>query len=186
MYETSTLNKADRNASWRVVDSPIGPLTLIAAARGLQGLLFGDESDRCRDGFHAPATDAAAPVLQTASRQLHEYFAGERRAFDLPLAMNGTPFQQRVWDALLQIPFGETTTYGRLATLLGKPAAMRAVGAANGRNPIAIIVPCHRVIGSNGDLTGFGGGLNTKAWLLSHERSVKPATDTLPFTWRVT
>jgi methylated-DNA-[protein]-cysteine S-methyltransferase len=183
MHEASILRNVDRNASWHVVDSPIGPLTLIGTASGLEGLLFGDETGRCRNSFPAPPNDAPAPALLTAAQQLREYFAGERHTFEIPLTLNGTPFQRRVWDALLRIPYGQTTTYGHLATLLGQPTALRAVGAANGRNPIAIVVPCHRVIGSNGDLTGFGGGLSTKAWLLNHERAIAPAADALPFTW---
>jgi len=110
-------------------------------------------------------------VLTRAARQLAEYFAGTRRTFDLPLAFTtrATPFQQKVWRALLTIPFGETRSYGEIAAQIGSPRAVRAVGAANGRNPISIIAPCHRVIGSNGDLTGFGGGMEAKAWLLAHE-----------------
>jgi len=109
-------------------------------------------------------------VLARAAKQLDEYFAGKRREFDLPIAPRGTGFQQRVWRALCAIPFGATRSYGELARAIGRPAASRAVGAANGKNPIAIIVPCHRVIGANGTLTGYGGGLPTKSWLLAHER----------------
>jgi len=109
-------------------------------------------------------------VLARTAKQLDEYFAGTRRTFDVPLAPRGTGFQQRVWRALCAIPFGATCSYGELARTIGRPAASRAVGAANGRNPIAIIVPCHRVIGANGTLTGYGGGLATKSWLLDHER----------------
>lgn len=109
-------------------------------------------------------------MLARAAAQLAAYFAGERRDFDLPLAPQGTPFQQRVWDALLAIPYGAVRSYGDVARAIGRPAASRAVGAANGRNPIAIIVPCHRVIGASGQLTGYGGGLPTKRWLLEHEQ----------------
>jgi methylated-DNA-[protein]-cysteine S-methyltransferase len=112
-------------------------------------------------------------VLVKTEKQLTEYFAGERREFDLPLDMRGTPFQKEVWDALLGIPFGETKSYGDLAKQLGNPGAGRAVGAANGRNPISIVVPCHRVIGSSGKLTGFAGGLDVKARLLEMEREAK-------------
>ena len=108
-------------------------------------------------------------MLVAAARQLAEYFAGRRRAFDLPLAPAGTPFQQQVWRQLLQIPFGSTCSYGALARAVGRPSASRAVGAANGRNPISIIIPCHRVIGSDGSLTGYGGGEPAKRWLLDHE-----------------
>ena len=108
-------------------------------------------------------------MLADAARQLADYFAGTRRAFDLPLAPRGTGFQQVVWRALLAIPYGETCSYGELARAIGRPAASRAVGAANGRNPIAIVIPCHRVIGADGSMTGYGGGLPTKKWLLAHE-----------------
>jgi methylated-DNA-[protein]-cysteine S-methyltransferase len=108
-------------------------------------------------------------VLRRAIRQLNEYFAGTRRTFDLPLEFRGTDFQRRAWSALLAIPYGETRSYLDMARTLRNPAAVRAVGAANGRNPISIIAPCHRVIGTSGDLTGFGGGLEAKAWLLAHE-----------------
>jgi methylated-DNA-[protein]-cysteine S-methyltransferase len=110
-------------------------------------------------------------VLAQTARQLAEYFAGKRRAFELPLAPRGSGFQERVWRALLKIKFGETRSYGEIARAIGRPSASRAVGAANGRNPIAIIVPCHRVIGANGQLTGYGGGLPIKQWLLEHERA---------------
>jgi methylated-DNA-[protein]-cysteine S-methyltransferase len=109
------------------------------------------------------------PILRATARQLGEYFAGTRREFDLPLDFRGTDFQRQVWTTLLAIPFGETRSYLDVARVLGNPAAVRAVGAANGRNPISIIAPCHRVIGTSGDLTGFGGGLEAKAWLLAHE-----------------
>jgi len=126
----------------------------------------------------APLHEAAAPaapdhpVLSRARRQLAEYFAGERTRFDLPLRSRGTPFQQRVWAALAGIPYGQTRSYAEVAAAVEHPRAVRAVGAANGRNPLPIVVPCHRVIGSNGMLTGFGGGIATKAWLLRHERAV--------------
>jgi methylated-DNA-[protein]-cysteine S-methyltransferase len=110
-------------------------------------------------------------VLRRAAAQLTEYFAGQRRAFDLPLAPRGTGFQRLVWEALTRIPHGETRSYRELACSLGRPSACRAVGAANGQNPISIIVPCHRVIASNGDLTGYAGGLAAKRWLLDHERA---------------
>jgi methylated-DNA-[protein]-cysteine S-methyltransferase len=111
-------------------------------------------------------------ALADAVAQLRAYFAGELQQFDLPLAFSGTDFQQRVWDHLRAIPFGDTTTYGAIARAIGHPDAVRAVGAANGANPIPIVVPCHRVIGSNGALTGFGGGINVKRWLLEHEARI--------------
>ena len=115
--------------------------------------------------------ESAHPVLLDTERELAEYFAGKRKTFSVPLDMRGTSFQKNVWHALLAIPFGETRSYGQLAKQLGSPQAMRAVGAANGRNPISIVVPCHRVIGSSGKLTGFAGGLETKAWLLTLEQN---------------
>jgi methylated-DNA-[protein]-cysteine S-methyltransferase len=147
------------------VDSPLGPLVLAARGEALVGLHL--------PGSAAPApagTPRATPVLARAAAQLAEYFGGSRRAFDLPLAADGTPFQQAVWAALRTIPFGATWSYGALARRIGQPAASRAVGAANRRNPIAIIIPCHRVIGADGSLTGFGGGLTAKRFLLAHER----------------
>jgi methylated-DNA-[protein]-cysteine S-methyltransferase len=132
-----------------------------------------------RQGGHGgvPFSDAVEksthPILRAAARQLREYFAGKRRAFDVPLEFRGTEFQRHVWSALLTIPYGETRTYRQIAEQVGNPAAVRAVGAANGRNPIAIIAPCHRVIGTNGHLTGFGGGLDAKAHLLALEAPQK-------------
>jgi methylated-DNA-[protein]-cysteine S-methyltransferase len=150
---------------WTVVDSPIDPLLLVGDESGLRELAMAP---------HSPPDDAVRDddALAHAAAQLEEYFAGERTRFDLPLSPVGTPFQLRVWAELREIPYGGTTTYGRIATDLGQPTASRAVGLANGRNPIAVIVPCHRVIGSDGSLTGFGGGLDRKRWLLEHERRV--------------
>jgi methylated-DNA-[protein]-cysteine S-methyltransferase len=155
---------------YRFVDSPVGQLKLVASAKGLVAVLW--ENDRPR---RVPLPEELgdgeeSQILRSAEEQLRQYFAGERREFDLPLDMRGTEFQQRVWEALLAIPYGETTTYGRLASKLGDPNAVRAVGAANGRNPLSIVVPCHRVIGSTGKLTGFAGGLETKAHLLQLEQ----------------
>jgi methylated-DNA-[protein]-cysteine S-methyltransferase len=123
--------------------------------------------------------NATIDPLPAAARQLKEYFAGKRREFDLPLRMEGTEFQQRVWRELTKIPFGETRSYGQLAKRLNNPNGSRAVGLANGRNPIAIIVPCHRVIGADGSLTGFGGGIDRKEWLLTHEG--QPVTREMAF-----
>jgi methylated-DNA-[protein]-cysteine S-methyltransferase len=149
--------------------SPVGTLTLVARAGGLAAILWeNDDPDRVRLG--ATTVDDSHPVLVETERQLNEYFARRRTTFDLPLAFAGTPFQQAVWAALLTIPFGETRSYGEIARQIGSPGASRAVGAANGRNPISIVAPCHRVIGANGRLTGFAGGLEAKAWLLEMER----------------
>ena len=150
------------------VDSPVGRLTLVATDDGLAAVLWeNDRPDRVR--LHIAAEDDAHPVLVEAERQLTEYFAGQRRSFDLKLDLAGTAFQRQVWNALLTIPFGETRSYAQIAKQIGNPEAMRAVGAANGRNPVSIVAPCHRVIGATGKLTGFAGGLQTKAYLLALE-----------------
>ena len=146
-----------------VFKSPIGELVLTASDTALTGVYF-PKSRRVEIG-RAGDND----VLILARQQLAEYFARDRTAFDLPLDPTGTPFEKGVWRLLRQIPYGSTTSYGELARRLGEPKEARAVGAANGKNPIPIIVPCHRVIGANGDLTGFGGGLDRKRWLLEHE-----------------
>ncbi len=153
----------------KTMASPVGLLTLVASADGLVAILWQDDDpDRVRLG--ALVDEADHPILREAERQLGEYFAGTRTAFTVPLAFSGTDFQKVVWAALLTIPFGETRSYGEIARQIGRPGASRAVGAANGRNPISIIAPCHRVIGKNGTLTGFAGGLEAKAWLLGLER----------------
>lgn len=149
--------------------SPVGELTLVASERGLCAVLWG-AADAERVPLGEMRQDEEHPVLLEARRQLQAYFAGTLRAFSLPLEFVGTEFQKRVWDALLTIPFGQTRTYGEIAAQIGSPNASRAVGAANGRNPISIIAPCHRVIGSDGTLTGFAGGLEAKALLLDIER----------------
>lgn len=158
--------------SYKKINSPVGKLKLVASEEGLAAILWqNDRPERVPLG--EMVEEPEHKVLVKTERQLTEYFAGERREFDLPLDMRGTPFQKEVWDALLGIPFGETKSYGDLAKQLGNPGAGRAVGAANGRNPISIVVPCHRVIGSSGKLTGFAGGLNVKARLLEMEREAK-------------
>ena len=153
--------------NWTIHDSPVGPLTLTASDRALRGVHFAGDAlalDLARRGTTAP--------LDAAARQLDEYFAGDRRDFALELDLGaGTPFQQAVWAELLRIPYGETVSYGEVARRLGRPERVRAVGAANGRNPIAIVVPCHRVIGADGSLTGYGGGLDRKRALLALEGS---------------
>ena len=155
--------------------SPLGALTLVAADDGVAAILWeNDPPNRVR--LEPASEDPGHRVLAATARQLAEYFAGERTAFDLPLAPRGTAFQQAVWRELVAIPFGETRSYADLARTLGQPTATRAVGAANGRNPLSIVAPCHRVVGSNGALTGFAGGLAAKRWLLDHERSVTGAT----------
>jgi len=152
----------------KTMTSPVGELTLVASARGLTAILWeNDRPGRVRLAAAAEAPDH--PLLVEVARQIAEYFAGKRTAFDLPLDFQGTDFQKSVWAALLTIPFGETRSYGEIAHQIGRPRASRAVGAANGRNPISIVAPCHRVIGANGALTGFAGGLAAKELLLGIE-----------------
>jgi methylated-DNA-[protein]-cysteine S-methyltransferase len=152
------------------IDSPFGPVRLYASDAGLTHVHVGE-----LEGPEATARET--PVLARTAKQLAEYFQGTRRVFDLPLAAQGTPFQQRVWSVLTTIPLGTTWSYGELARAIGQPSASRAVGAANGKNPIWLIVPCHRVIGANGMLTGYAGGLPIKQALLAHEQRMagKPA-----------
>jgi methylated-DNA-[protein]-cysteine S-methyltransferase len=155
---------------WHEIDSPVGRLLLAGDREGLiqVGFQSGPRPLRPADGWIADAAPFRAAITQ-----LNEYFAGERRRFDLPLAPRGTEFQRRVWRALTEIPYGKTTSYGDLARRIGKPSASRAVGLANGANPLPIIVPCHRVIGADGSLTGFGGGLPIKRKLLAIESATR-------------
>ena len=154
-------------------DSPVGPLLVAGDADGLRRIIFPCE----HQGKDPPATwRRDESLFGDVFRQLRAYFAGELTRFDLPLRFAGTAFQTRVWTALRAIPFGETTSYGALAARIGRPTAYRAVGAANGANPLPIVVPCHRVIGADKSLTGFGGGLDTKRFLLAHERRVAQGT----------
>lgn len=171
--------------------SPLGELEIHASTAGLVAVYFpAVQQDRSLASarhtelpaalgantafelLHLQTDSHTKSLLQEAAEQLRQYFAGERQTFNLPLAAPGTTFQQQVWHQLRQIPFGHTQSYGELAQRLGNKNAMRAVGAANGRNPIAIIVPCHRVIGADGKLTGYAGGLDRKIWLLQHEQRV--------------
>lgn len=181
-----------------IVGSPLGDLRLVASTRGLAGLWFVQRQrhEPPAERLTAWQTVASHPVLDAAARQLGEYFHGQRQRFDLALDLEqGTPFQRSVWRALLAIPAGATTSYGTLATGLGRPQAVRALGAAVGRNPLSIIVPCHRVVGSNGSLTGYAGGLDRKQALLELEGALidkahqwpertsstdRPATQPLP------
>jgi methylated-DNA-[protein]-cysteine S-methyltransferase len=150
--------------TWAVHQGPLGALTIEGGPRGLTGLRFPGRGPALAEDRRSP--EALAEPL----RQFDEYFAGTRRRFELPLDLRGTPFQRAVWDLLLAIPYGETTTYLRLAHALGRPERVRAVGAAVGRTPVPIVVPCHRVLGSDGSLTGYGGGLQRKQALLDLER----------------
>jgi methylated-DNA-[protein]-cysteine S-methyltransferase len=147
------------------VDGPVGRLRLLASTGGLAAVYW-------RDSDGPPADRGSSPVLEEAARQLAQYFRGERDTFDLPLApIGGTPFEREVWTELARIPHGETISYAKLAERVGRPKAVRAVGRANAKNPLSIVVPCHRVIGKSGVLTGYSGGLEAKRWLLDHEIS---------------
>ena len=165
---------------FKLLPSPVGELTLIASDNGLAAILWENENPK-RVRAMAPQENPSHPVLLETERQLTEYFAGQRRRFTVQLDFVGTEFQKKVWAALVAIPFGETRSYAEIARQIGHPAAVRAVGAANGKNPISIIAPCHRVIGSNGKLTGFAGGLTAKALLLKIEAT---ANGTEEFTLR--
>jgi methylated-DNA-[protein]-cysteine S-methyltransferase len=153
------------------LDTPVGPMLLTADGDALTRVSMGLAPDVVRADWERVSSGPG--ILAEACAQLGEYFAGARTTFDLPLAPEGTPFQQRVWQALCAIPFGETATYRTIARTLGDANATRAVGAANGRNPIGIVVPCHRIVGTDGSLTGYAGGLDRKRWLLRHEDAVR-------------
>jgi methylated-DNA-[protein]-cysteine S-methyltransferase len=149
--------------------TPVGALTLVASDRGLRAILWEKATPQQAGITTPPKHSANHPILRQTAAQLDEYFAGTRRAFDIPLDLEGTRFQLAAWHALADIPFGATSTYGQQARAIGAPTAARAVGAANGANPVCIVLQCHRVVGANGSLTGFGGGLPIKQWLLDHE-----------------
>lgn len=146
-----------------IMDSPVGPLTLEEKGGKLSGVFFGEKNGSERN--------QNSEVLKEAQKQLTEYFQGKRSRFDLPLQLEGTSFRKQVWQALQQIPYGQTISYGQLAKKIGNPRAVRAVGGANHHNPISIIIPCHRVIGADGGLTGYGGGLEIKRFLLELEKT---------------
>lgn len=159
----------------KTINSPVGTLTLVATDDGLAGVLWPNDRPG-RVILDIDEENDRHPVLLEAERQLGEYFAGRRKVFALRLDVRGTPFQRTVWRALQTIPFGETRSYAEIANQIGSPRAVRAVGAANGRNPVSIVAPCHRVIGATGKLTGFAGGLETKAHLLALERRAETGT----------
>ncbi|UWE08055.1 methylated-DNA--[protein]-cysteine S-methyltransferase [Actinacidiphila bryophytorum] len=153
-----------------IVDSPLGPLTLVTREGGLAGLYMTQQRHLPpQETFGPQVAVTDIPVLARTAEQMTAYFAGDITDFDIDLSTSGTPFQRRVWAALCDIPYGETVSYGELAAALGRPTASRAVGLANGKNPISIVVPCHRVVGADGSMTGYGGGLERKRWLLSFE-----------------
>jgi len=157
------MNDSSEHTQYRsYYQSTLGPLAIVATAQGLLSLEFTETTPR--------TTTDTYPILKQVVEQLDEYFALKRKTFTLPLALVGTPFQKKVWHELRRIPFGETVSYKQVAQAIGNPQAVRAVGTANGKNPIPIIIPCHRVIRHNGNLGGYGGGLSRKEWLLHHER----------------
>lgn len=159
-----------KRLAYQMITSPVGKLTVVVTSEALVAVLWENENFG-RVPLGAMELSRGHPLLIRAERQLKEYFKGERPSFELPLLPSGTAFQKKVWKALLRIPFGETRSYGEIAKRVGSPHAARAVGAAIGRNPVSIIVPCHRVIGANGRLTGFAGGLRAKEFLLIHENN---------------
>jgi methylated-DNA-[protein]-cysteine S-methyltransferase len=161
--------------------SPVGGLTLLASDAGLRAILWPSDPPAGFPELDEAVEDDRHPVLVATRQQLTEYFAGERRTFDLPIDLQGTPFQVKAWQFLATIPYGETRSYGEQARALGDPNRARAVGAANGKNPVSIVLPCHRVIGANGALTGFGGGLPVKSALLDFEAAVVAADAPVPF-----
>ena len=172
LWQTQQM-KPEVVAVFRSITSPIGVLTLSASPRGLTGVQFeNDIVERfvIATSFSLQECEQAACFVGAAEQQLGEYFSHQRTEFAIELDLRGTPFQAQVWKSLALIPYGETISYGRQAKWVGRPAAVRAVGGANGRNPVAIVLPCHRVVGANGSLTGFGGGLERKTWLLDHEK----------------
>ncbi|OLT23907.1 cysteine methyltransferase [Actinomadura sp. CNU-125] len=157
-----------------VLESKVGPLTVVVTGGAVSGLYMDEQRHRPpQETFGFPVDDPSERPFAQVAEQLAAYFAGDLTEFDVPLALNGTPFQQRVWAALQDIPYGETISYGELAREIGNPSASRAVGLANGKNPVGVIVPCHRVVGSNGDLTGYGGGIDRKRYLLGFEREIR-------------
>jgi len=166
---------------YKEMDSPVGRLKIVASDKGLAAILWEDDNPN-RIRVRTYTENNTHPVLIEAQRQLEEYFGGKRTSFSLVLDPVGTEFQKDVWNALSTIPYGETRSYGDIARQIGREKAVRAVGAANGRNPISIIVPCHRVIGASGDLTGFAGGLEAKACLLSLE-GVKNGKTQIELPW---
>jgi methylated-DNA-[protein]-cysteine S-methyltransferase len=151
-----------------VIDSPVGPLTIVATDDGVRAILWPDD-DPARVRLDTPTVNSDHHVISMTVTQLTEYFDGERTEFDVPLDPVGTEFQRAAWEALRSIPYGTTVSYAEQAERMGDRRKARAVGAANGRNPISIVVPCHRVVGADGALTGFAGGTDTKAWLIEHE-----------------
>ncbi len=172
MFNLQILKQLPRETVWKDVASPMGPLTILASDNGVHAIAY--ESDLTEQVKTNLPRAVHHPITNAAVEQLAMYFEGRLKIFDLPLDLRGTKFQKRVWNLLLEIPFGEMRTYGDLARALGNAGASQAVGAANGKNPVAIVVPCHRVIGASGHLTGYAGGIKKKKFLLTHEGVIQP------------
>ena len=172
MLDLQILKQLPHKTVWENVSSPLGPLTVLASDDGVHAIAF--ESDQTEQAKINLSRAVNHSIINAAVEQLAMYFDGTLKVFDLPLNLRGTDFQKRVWKLLLEIPFGETRTYGDLAHALGNADASQAVGAANGKNPVAIVVPCHRVIGASGHLTGYAGGMDKKKFLLTHEGVLQP------------
>ncbi len=172
MLDLQMLEQLPRETAWENVSSPLGSLTILASDSGVHAIAF--ESDQAGQAKINLPRAVNHPIIDAVVEQLAMYFNGKLKIFDLPLGLHGTDFQKRVWNLLLDIPFGETRTYGDIACALGNAGASQAVGAANGKNPVAIVVPCHRVIGASGHLTGYAGGMDKKKFLLTHEGVIQP------------
>ena len=172
MLDLQMLEQLPRETVWEDVVSPLGPLTILASDNGVHAIAFG--SDRTEQVKINLPRAVNHPIIDAVAEQLSMYFNGTLKVFDLPLGLHGTNFQKQVWNLLLDIPIGETRTYGDIARALGNAGASQAVGAANGKNPVAIVVPCHRVIGASGHLTGYAGGMDKKKFLLAHEGIIQP------------
>ncbi len=162
----NSISETQIDYDYKIIDSPVGKITLMASELALVSLIWGENA---KTSYTNNSKNSKNSILKTAEAQLKEYFAGKRKSFDIPLDPKGTDFQKQVWNELSKIPYGKTISYGEQAKRLGQPKAARAVGAANGKNPIGIIVPCHRVIGASGSLTGFAGGIAAKKLLLALE-----------------
>ena len=172
MLDLQILKQLPRDTVWEEVASPLGLLTILASDNGVHAIAFeGDRTEQAKTNL--PRTEDH-PIINAVDEKLAMYFDGTLKVFDLPLDLRGTDFQKRVWKLLLEIPFGETRTYRDIACALDNTGASQAVGAANGKNPVAIVVPCHRVIGASGHLTGYAGGMDKKKFLLKHEGVIQP------------
>ena len=165
MRETHAFSRA-------IVQAPFGAVTVVASDAGVRYVMFDNEAHPKSFAKMNVVDDESHPIVAEACVQLQQYFNGTRTDFDLPLDLVGTDFQVAAWTSLARVPFGTTASYAQQAAAIGRPTAVRAIGAANGRNPVVVVLPCHRIVGADGSLTGFGGGLSTKRWLLDHETSV--------------